>query len=45
MKGKYSEIGCTNKEITEVMRKENMEEIKGTGGSVNLGKMVAVSPV
>lgn len=25
------------------MRKENTEEIKGTGGGVNLGKIVAVS--
>lgn len=43
VKEKYSEIKHTNKEIIEVMRKENTEEIKGTGGGVNLGKTVAVS--
>ena len=41
-KRKYSETRNTNKEIIDVMRKENMEEIKGTGGGVNLGKVAAV---
>lgn len=39
----YSEIGNSSKERIDVMRKENMEENKGTGGGLNLGKLVAVS--
>ena len=31
-KGKVFRDWSTNKEILHVMRKENMEEIKGTGG-------------
>lgn len=42
-KGKVCRGWNTNKETPHVIRTENMEELKGTGGGVHFGNVVAMS--